>query len=67
MVVCTLNRKNYLNECLMNLVNIEYPKSRYEIIVVDNGSTDGTAELVKKQFPKVKYILRALLRRQTAG
>jgi len=56
-VVCTLNRKDSLNECLAHSVKIAYPKSRYEIIVVDEGSTDGTDELVKKKFPNVRFIL----------
>jgi GT2 family glycosyltransferase len=56
-VVCTLNRKDSLNECLAHLVKIAYPESRYEILVVDGGSTDGTKDLVKKNFPNVRFIV----------
>lgn len=32
---------------LLSAVNLDYPSDRYEIIVVDNGSTDATAAVVK--------------------
>ena len=44
----TYNRKKLLNVCLNSLFAQEYPKNRYEIIVVDDGSTDDTEQLVKK-------------------
>jgi GT2 family glycosyltransferase len=56
-VVCTLNRKDSLNDCLAHLFKTAYPKSRYEIIVVDGGSADGTKDLVKKNFPDVRFIV----------
>lgn len=45
-VVPTRNRASLLNSCLASLSNQGYRKDRYEIIVVDDGSTDGTEELV---------------------
>ena len=47
-VVPTYNRKEMLKECLDSLFNQTYPKDKYEIIVVNDGSTDGTEEVLKK-------------------
>ena len=57
-VVCTLNRAAYLAKAMQSLVNQTYPKKYYEIIVVDNGSTDNTREVVEQfsQSTRVRYI-----------
>jgi len=55
--VCTLNRKNLLRRCLNGLFNLNYPKSKYDIIVIDGGSTDGTVNMLKNEFPNVKIYL----------
>jgi len=47
-VVATYNRKEQLKECLNSLFNQTYPKDRYEIIVVNDGSIDGTEEVLKE-------------------
>jgi GT2 family glycosyltransferase len=44
-VVCTLNRYEYLVSCIKSLRDQEYPMDHYEIIVVDDGSTDATKEM----------------------
>jgi glycosyltransferase involved in cell wall biosynthesis len=53
-VLCTYNREKHIEQCLKSLVNQNFPRDQYEIIVVDDGSTDSTRELVAK-FP-VKII-----------
>lgn len=55
-VVATLtwNQKSDVLECLSTLVKLDYP--HYEIVVVDNGSTDGTSEAVQRQYPGVHLV-----------
>ena len=53
-VVCTYNRKNLLKACLNSIYAQDYPKSNFEIIIVDGGSTDGTEELCK-DFPQIRF------------
>ena len=52
-IVCSYNGGRTLARCLESLGKINYPN--YEVILVDDGSTDNTAEITAK-FPKVRYI-----------
>lgn len=53
-VIPTLNSEKTVDKCLNSLVNLNYPKNTYEIIVTDGGSNDKTLEIAKKY--KVKII-----------
>lgn len=52
--VSAYNRKNYLPFCLDSLLAQTYPNC--EIIVVDDGSTDGTREFMQEKYPSITYI-----------
>lgn len=49
------NRKGLLNRCLASILPAAGSLS-YETIVVDNGSSDGSQEMVKRSFPEVHLI-----------
>lgn len=53
-VIPTFNRAPFLKEALQSVVEQTLQPS--EIIVVDDGSTDETADLCKKSFPQVRYL-----------
>ena len=46
-VVPVLNEEATIAQCLESLLRSDYPRDRCELIVVDNGSTDRTAEIVR--------------------
>jgi len=46
-VIPAYNEERYLGRCLQALRAQSYPASRFEIIVVDNGSTDATADIAR--------------------
>lgn len=55
-VVVTYNRKRLLKRCLDSLLNQNFNKE-CEIIIIDNGSDDGTEEFIKKEYNRgVKFI-----------
>lgn len=45
-IICTHNRATYLAKAIQSLMDQRMPKDKYEIIVVDNCSTDSTKEVV---------------------
>lgn len=47
-VIPTFNRRQMLRRCLDGLSRQSYPADRFEVIVVDDGSTDGTAEMANR-------------------
>lgn len=55
-IVLNYNGKSFLDGCLSSLSQIDYPSSRYEVIMVDNGSIDDSIEYVKKNFPWVNIV-----------
>ncbi len=52
-IVPTFNEERYISHCLQALLEQNYPKDRYEVIVVDNGSTDQTISLAQSLVPQV--------------
>jgi GT2 family glycosyltransferase len=53
-VIVGWNAKHYLELCLQSLAAA--PRRSMEIIVVDNASSDGSAEMIASRFPHVKLI-----------
>ncbi len=53
--IVTCQARQYLRNCLQSIAS-NPPSVGYEIIVVDNHSTDGTLEMLAADFPSVKVI-----------
>lgn len=45
-IVPAYNEDSIISDCLSSLLALDYPKDKYEIIVVNDGSTDKTADVV---------------------
>jgi GT2 family glycosyltransferase len=53
-IILNWNGKEMTRECLRSLRKLKFKD--YAVIVVDNGSTDGSSEFIKKRFPNIKLI-----------
>ena len=55
-IICTLNRSDVLERCLQTHFDLEEPfDASREYIIVDNGSTDDTASVVKRFSESAKW------------
>jgi GT2 family glycosyltransferase len=56
-VVVNLEQRELLRSCLTSLREaLQRAEGDHETIVVDNGSSDGSAEMVREEFPEVRLI-----------
>src|SRR5687768_4153340 len=55
-VIPTYNNRKLLLQCLNSTNALTYPRDSLEVIVVDNGSSDGTSESLKNAYARVKQI-----------
>jgi len=54
-IIPVLNGEKTIEECIQSLLTLDYPKDRYEVIIVDGNSTDNTRLIIEK-YP-VKLLL----------
>jgi GT2 family glycosyltransferase len=55
-LVVNWNGRRHLEHCLPSLVAQEYPAEKLEIVLVDNGSVDGSVDFVSQHFPSVRIL-----------
>ena len=48
LVICALNEQKIIREKIENCLRLEYPKDRLTVVVVSDGSTDRTAQIVSE-------------------
>jgi glycosyltransferase involved in cell wall biosynthesis len=61
-VIDTFNHERYIEQAIVSVREQDFPRSDIEILVVDDGSTDRTPEIVRKFEPYVR-----LLRKPNGG
>ncbi|MGB2693641.1 MAG: glycosyltransferase family 2 protein [Dehalococcoidia bacterium] len=58
-IVPMRNERRYIERCLRSLIDQDYPRDRFEVIVVDGRSTDGSHELVeslREELPNMRLM-----------
>lgn len=54
-IIPTFNEEKNIKTCLDSIFNQNYPRNKFEVIVVDNYSTDKTIEIVKNYKAKIFF------------
>lgn len=57
-IVATRNEEATIGECIHSLLNQDYPADKYEIIVVNDRSTDETGQIIEKVRKRSANVIR---------
>lgn len=49
------NRKDNLDRFISSFLNVNY--SNYKLVIIDDGSTDGSSEIIKSKYPEVEVLV----------
>jgi N-acetylglucosaminyl-diphospho-decaprenol L-rhamnosyltransferase len=52
-IIVTYNGADHIRKCLTSLSRLDH---EHKIIIVDNGSSDGTQDIVRDEFPDVEFV-----------
>jgi glycosyltransferase involved in cell wall biosynthesis len=55
-LVDTYNHERYIEQAVVSAIEQDFPADDYEIVVVDDGSTDRTPDIVRKFRPRVRLL-----------
>lgn len=56
-VICNWNKKEYVLNCIKSVLEQDY--ANVDVFVVDNASTDGSAEAVRESYPEVNLLVNS--------
>lgn len=66
-LIPAFNESEYIGKCIESVLALKYPKEKLEIIVLDDGSTDNTAEIAKKYVKNARGISVKVIRKKNTG
>lgn len=62
-VIASYNHEKYIESCMLAVLGLEWAN----VIVIDDGSTDATAEVVQRFIKKMTHLTFLLLKKIIQG
>ena len=56
-ITVNYNGLRFLKNLFNSILNLNYPEDKIQVIMVDNGSTDGSVEFARSNFPEVEVLV----------
>tara|TARA_Y100001933_G_scaffold230947_1_gene248369 strand:- start:5316 stop:6047 length:732 start_codon:yes stop_codon:yes gene_type:complete len=61
LIIVNYNYSRYLSSCIDSCLSQEFPENSYDVIIIDDGSTDGSQNVLLDHYsdnPRIKFYLR---------
>ena len=55
-LIDTYNHERFIEQAIVSVLEQEFRSDEMEVIVVDDGSTDRTPEIIRRFAPRVRYL-----------
>ncbi|HKW88717.1 MAG TPA: glycosyltransferase [Candidatus Acidoferrales bacterium] len=55
-LIDTYNHERFIEEAIVSVLEQDFPQTEMEVIVVDDGSTDRTPDIIRKFVPRVRHL-----------
>jgi GT2 family glycosyltransferase len=55
-IVLNYNGLEHLEACFASLINVDYPDEKLSLMLMDNGSTDGSVAYMQRHYPQVRIV-----------
>ncbi|MDR2581619.1 MAG: glycosyltransferase family 2 protein [Fibromonadaceae bacterium] len=55
-IIAAYNEQSVIEKKILNTLALDYPRDKIEILIGDDGSSDGTAEIVKRYSSQVRLL-----------
>ena len=56
-IIVTYNGANVIEKCIDSIFSQNFDREKYQLLIIDNNSTDETRELIKKKYPDLNLIV----------
>lgn len=58
-LIDTYNHEGFIEQAIVSVLEQDFPPGEIEVVVVDDGSTDDTPDIVRRFAPRVRYLRKA--------